>query len=103
MKPIAVLDSEGSKERRFNYRLTRARRVVENVFGIISYIFGVLRKPLLLQPPGAEEVVMTIVHLHIFLHSQRYNSDIIHQHLVTLLQMEFPGNQRVRTIVCQDP
>lgn len=79
MKPFAGLHSKGSKERTFNYRLSRARRVVENVFGIMSPIFRVLRKPLLLEPPKAEVVVMAIVHLHNFLrksrNSQRYNSD----------------------------
>lgn len=58
---------KGSKERIFNYRLSRARRVVENVFGIMSSTFRVLRKPMLLEPDKATVVVMAIVHLHNFL------------------------------------
>ncbi|KAJ8888528.1 hypothetical protein PR048_008019 [Dryococelus australis] len=34
----------------YNYRLSRARRIVENVIGIVSAVFRVLRKPLLLNP-----------------------------------------------------
>jgi hypothetical protein len=58
---------KGSKERIFNYRICRARRVVENVFGRASSVFRVLRKPLLLEPEKAPLVVMAIACLHIFL------------------------------------
>lgn len=67
MKPFPGLFSKGTPERIFNYRLSRARRVVENVFGIMSSVFRVLRKPLLLNPEKSELIVMTITHLHNFL------------------------------------
>ena len=57
---------KGSKERIFNYRICRARRVVENVFGLASSVFRVLRKPMLLEPEKAQ-LVMTIACLHNFL------------------------------------
>ncbi|KAJ8938756.1 hypothetical protein NQ314_011353 [Rhamnusium bicolor] len=50
-----------------NYRLSRARRVVENVFGIISSVFRMLRKPIISQPEKVELVVMTIAYLHNYL------------------------------------
>ncbi|XP_068987087.1 uncharacterized protein, partial [Bombus flavifrons] len=40
--------TKGTIQRIFNYGLRRARRVVENVFGVASSIYRVLRKPLLL-------------------------------------------------------
>lgn len=58
---------KGSRERIFNYRLCRARRVVENVFGIASSVFRVLRKPMLLEPDKASLIVLTVARLHNFL------------------------------------
>lgn len=51
----------------FNYRLSRARRIAENVFGIMFFVFRVLRKPLLLQPEKVAIVGMTCALLHNFL------------------------------------
>ncbi|XP_074039919.1 uncharacterized protein [Leptinotarsa decemlineata] len=67
MKPFSGTHQKGSMERIFNYLLSRARRIVENVFGISSAVFRILRKPMLLEPEKAELVVMTIVLLHNFL------------------------------------
>ncbi|CAH2021440.1 unnamed protein product [Acanthoscelides obtectus] len=67
MKPYAGTHNKGSKERVFNYRLSRARRIVENVFGIMSAVFRVLRKPMLLQPDIVTDIVMTCALLHNFL------------------------------------
>jgi len=50
MKVYLGQHSRGSKERIFNYRICRARRVVENVFGLASSVFRVLHKPMLLEP-----------------------------------------------------
>ena len=67
MKPYSGMHPSGSKQRIFNYRLSRARRVSENAFGILSAVFRVLRKPLLLEPEKAEIVVMATICLHNFL------------------------------------
>lgn len=67
MKAFPGNHEKGSRERVYNYRLCRARRVVENAFGISSAVFRVLRKPMLLQPDKASLVVLAIVHLHNFL------------------------------------
>lgn len=67
MKPYSGIHPKGSSERIFNYRLSRARRVSENAFGILSAVFRVLRKPLLLEPKKAELVVLTTICLHNFL------------------------------------
>jgi len=67
MKVYPGLHPKGSKERIFNYRICSARRVVENVFGLASSVFRVLRKPVLLEPEKAQPVVVTIACLHNFL------------------------------------
>ncbi|XP_030760537.1 protein ALP1-like [Sitophilus oryzae] len=67
LKPYAGLHDRGSGERIFNYRISRARRIVENAFGIISSVFRVLRKPMLIEPNKATKVVLACVHLHNFL------------------------------------
>ncbi|XP_060868206.1 uncharacterized protein LOC132943287 [Metopolophium dirhodum] len=43
MKPYSGVFEKGNKKRVYNYRLSRARRVVENVFGILSSVFRVFR------------------------------------------------------------
>ncbi|XP_049808975.1 uncharacterized protein LOC126252150 [Schistocerca nitens] len=67
MKPYLGKHVKGSKERVFNYRLSRARMVVENTFGIMASVFRVFRKPMLLQPEKAKTVTLTAVCLHNFL------------------------------------
>lgn len=67
MKPYQGQQRPGSNERIFNYRLSRARRVVESVFGIVSGVFRVLRKPMLVKPDCAKKVTLACVYLHNFL------------------------------------
>lgn len=60
-----------TKERRiFNYRLSRARRVVENAFGILSNRFRVFMSPINLIPDKVEAITMACCALHNFLRSQ---------------------------------
>lgn len=75
MGPFSGTFHKGSPQRIFNYRLSRARRVVENVFGIMSAVFRLLRKPLLIEPEKAKYIVMTAVYLHNFLRrNNRYKN-----------------------------
>lgn len=76
MKPYSGTYQKGSKERIFNYRLSRARRVVENAFGICSSVFRILRKPMLLKPEKAQLVVMACVYLHNFLRKSKTSQDV---------------------------
>lgn len=66
MKPYPGVHQDGTKERIFNKKLSSARVIVENVFGVMSVVFRVLRSPMLLQPESASKVVMACVVLHIF-------------------------------------
>lgn len=79
MKPFpGQIHAKGTLERVFNYRLSRARRVVENIFGLMAQVFRVLRKPLLVEPDKAAVIVLTIAHLHNYLrsHSDTYFSGL---------------------------
>uniref|UniRef100_A0A6P7GJU7 Protein ALP1-like n=1 Tax=Diabrotica virgifera virgifera TaxID=50390 RepID=A0A6P7GJU7_DIAVI len=73
MKPYHGDFAKGTPERIFNYRLSRARRIVENAFGISSSVFRVLRKPMLLGPEKAELIVMTVLLLHNYLRTHSPN------------------------------
>lgn len=55
------------QKRIFNYRLSRARRVVENAFGIMASRFGVFQRQILLSPDKAETVTLASCYLHNFL------------------------------------
>ena len=86
MRPYPGIHEKGSLKRIFNYRLSRARRIVENVFGIMSVVFRVFRKPIPLRPVNAELVVMACVYLHNFL--RRNNSSSARYTLNTTFDSE---------------
>lgn len=67
MKPYTGQKPGSSPERIFNYRLSRARRIIENVFGILSSKFRVLLKTIALHPDKVESVVLSCIYLHNFL------------------------------------
>lgn len=58
----------------FNYRLSRARRIVENAFGILASRFRVLLNVINLSPEKATIITLTACYLHNFL--RRNNSSI---------------------------
>ena len=68
MKPFSARGLTVS-ERIYNYRLSRARRVVENAFGILVNRFRILMGNMQLQPDQVCDVVMACCALHNFLRS----------------------------------
>lgn len=71
MKPYTTDISKGSPKRIFNYRLSRARRIVENAFGILASVFRIFRKPLEIKVESTVvDIVLTCVLLHNFLRAQ---------------------------------
>jgi hypothetical protein len=62
----------------FNYRLSRARRIVENAFGILTNCFQCFLTTLQLGPESASDVVLACVCLH------------------NLMRIRFPGLHNIR-------
>jgi hypothetical protein len=66
MKPYGKR-SLTTEERIFNYRLSRARRIVENAFGILASRFRIFLTTIPLTAENAQKVVLTSCVLHNFL------------------------------------
>ncbi|KAI5693506.1 hypothetical protein M8J75_000389 [Diaphorina citri] len=65
MRPYPEPQSMEDVEKRiFNYRLCRARRVVENAFGILSQKFRIYLRTLNSKPGNVENIIMTTIILH---------------------------------------
>ncbi|GLH04385.1 uncharacterized protein GBIM_10108 [Gryllus bimaculatus] len=55
------------KRRIFNYRFSRARRVIENAFGVLVSLFGVLQNSSYLSPEKARTVALACCYLQLFM------------------------------------
>ena len=66
MKPYPSTGLSNEK-RIFNYRLSRARRIIENTFGIMAARFRVLRRPIIGKVELVHEVTKSVVALHNYL------------------------------------
>lgn len=69
MKPYPFRN-QTKQQRIYSYRLSRARRVVENAFGILANRFRVFLAPINLEPAKVETIVLAAVALHNFLISE---------------------------------
>ncbi|CAH2006294.1 unnamed protein product [Acanthoscelides obtectus] len=76
MKPYPGQHNIGSEKREFNKRLSSARVVVENTFGMMTARFRVFRMPIPLQPEKATLITMTCILLHNFLRRSSTSSCI---------------------------
>ena len=89
MKPCLLKPYPGQnlsiKERVFNYRLSRARRIVENAFGIATSRFRIFRRPICASVDTSNAVTKAIVALHNYLmkgiehrsNFQYYNKELV--------------------------
>lgn len=64
MKPYPGNHDSGSLQRTFNCRLFSSRVIVENVFGVLSSVFRIFKKPMELQPEQATLITFSCILLH---------------------------------------
>ena len=64
LKPFSRCGPLNRTQKIFNCRLSRARRCVENAFGLLVARFRIFEKPLPVALPTAEKIVRTCCALH---------------------------------------
>lgn len=79
LKPYSQKELDRDK-RVFNYRLSRARRIIENTFGILVSRFRIFNQPINLKLENIEKVVMATCVLHNYLRKKR-GDNYIHMNL----------------------
>nr|XP_012217232.1 PREDICTED: uncharacterized protein LOC105669063 [Linepithema humile] len=67
MRPYPRNDRLDLSKKVFNYRLSRARRVVESPFGILAERWRIYRKPIISSIANAKKIVQATVVLHNFI------------------------------------
>lgn len=76
----------------YNYRLSRARRVIENTFGILASQWRIYRKPIIAKPENAKLMVQATVCLHNWLRRQDIDEDkYVHPTLVDVDDSSYPN------------
>ena len=85
----------GMKERIANYRISRARRIVENAFGIATSRFRVFRRPITANIESAGHITKAVVALQNYLMRAR-TSGITRSNYCppTFIDREISGNMR---------
>lgn len=100
LKPYPQRDLSYSK-RIFNYRLSRARNVSENAFGLIAARFRILHTPIhMIYPENIIYVVLAICALHNFLRKRdtSYTSATSFDHENPVTKEVQPGDWRKNTV-----
>lgn len=64
MRPYARCNNLSIRQKIFNYRLSRARRVVECAFGMFVQRFRIFRKPIIARPKTIVNIVKAAACLH---------------------------------------
>ena len=71
LKPYSRADLWNPSKKIFNYRLSRARRTVENAFGILASRFRIFGKPIQLEPHKVDIIILACCALHNYLISNK--------------------------------
>lgn len=75
MRPFSGKQDLNQDKVIFNYRLSRARRTIENTFGILSSQWRILRRPINCSVKTAMQIVQAIVCLHNYIRIQDIGVD----------------------------
>ena len=67
MRPYAGSSSLDEKKSVYNYRHSRARRVIENAFGILLARWRIYNTPIQAKPENVEKIVLATIALHNYL------------------------------------
>ena len=67
MRPYSGKALTSETRKIFNYWLSRARRVIENTFGILVARWRVFQKPIDAKPERAEKIILAAIVLHNYL------------------------------------
>ena len=67
MRPYAGSSSLDEKKSVYNYRHSRARRVIENAFGILLAHWRIYNTPIQAKPENLEKIVLATIALHNYL------------------------------------
>lgn len=89
MKPYPGITDEESPQRAYNYRLSRARRVVENAFGIVSARFRVLRKPMHVKIETASTIILACCYLHNLIRVESTEKDHIDASIIAGKNLQY--------------
>ncbi|XP_061717342.1 putative nuclease HARBI1 [Cydia pomonella] len=76
MKPFRQAELDTREKKIYNYRVSRARRIVENCFGILATRFRIFHTDINVHPSRIESIVMACCALHNFLIKMLPNSYI---------------------------
>jgi len=76
MRPYPGKSGITLEKRIYNYQLSRARRTVENVFGIMASQWRILRRPILANVSTVIKIIQAIVCLHNWLRKQDVGREI---------------------------
>lgn len=76
LRPYPGVQSQADPSKaNYNHRLSQARRIVENAFGILAQRFRLFMSPIMLSPLRVNIIVMASILLHNFLNPNTFQVD----------------------------
>lgn len=70
MTPYSRRTNLSEKQKKINYRLCRARRTIENTFGVLVSKFRIFEKPIPLLPETVDKIIKACFVLHNWLRTR---------------------------------